>query len=105
MRKLSPTYASLGWLEAHGWTADIVERRIPGTNISKDLFGFGDILAIRGRDILIVQATSASNLAARVHKIADSPLVGMVREAGIAIHAHGWRYKGGVPIMREVDCS
>jgi hypothetical protein len=38
-----------------------------------------------------VQCTSASNVAARVKKITESPLLPMVRAANIAIEVWGWR--------------
>lgn len=69
---------------------ETVERWIPGANIRKDLFGFADLLAIRDQTVLAVQVTSRSNLAARIRKIGDSPLLGLVRKAGISIAAHGW---------------
>jgi hypothetical protein len=89
---VSPTQRTLAALRANGWHAEIVERWIPGANIRKDLWGFADIFCLRnGSCPLAVQCTSASNVAARVKKITESPLLPMVRAANIAIEVWGWR--------------
>jgi carbonic anhydrase len=88
---VSPTARTLRDLRADGWTAEVVERWIPGANIRSDLFGFVDIVAVRGAETLGVQATSDANVAARVRKIADSELVGVVREAGWRLAVVGWK--------------
>jgi hypothetical protein len=82
----------LALLKAGGWHAEVVERTIPRINIKRDLWHFADILALHPeRGILVVQCTTGSNLAARVQKITDSPLLPLVRKCGIAIEAWGWR--------------
>lgn len=86
----SPTQLSLKMLRDDGWLVDVTERFIPGANIRKDLYGFGDLLAIKPNQILMVQTTTASNMSARINKIADHENVGRVRDAGIMIHVHGW---------------
>jgi len=86
----SPTQLSLKKLREEGYLVDVVERWIPGANIRKDLYGFGDLLCIKRKETLVVQTTTASNMAARCRKIADHENVGPVREAGWAIHVHGW---------------
>lgn len=86
----SPTENSLAYLRENGWTAEVVERWIPGANIRKDLWGFVDIVAIRGEKTLGVQTTSYSNVSARVRKIQESDMLPLVREAGWLIHVHGW---------------
>ena len=64
------------------------------------------MLALRGTETLAVQTTSASNVPARVRKIADSPLVGAVRDAGWGIVVHGWKKVGNRwTLTREVDVS
>jgi hypothetical protein len=55
------------------------------------MFGFIDILAIRGSETLGVQATSDSNVSARVKKIADSEHLPAVREAGWSVQVWGWK--------------
>ncbi len=86
--------------------AEVVEKWIPGANIRRDLFGFGDVLAIREAEVLLVQSTSGDNVSKRVTKIAEHELVGPVRKAGIRIVVHGWRKAAnGRWTLREVDCS
>jgi hypothetical protein len=89
-----------------GFHAEVTEKWVPGANIRKDLWGFVDILCL-GADgsIVGVQSTSASNVAARITKIAESPLVDRVRQAGIKILVHGWRKVKGRWEVREVDVS
>jgi hypothetical protein len=90
---MTPTARSLAYLRAEGWHAEVVEMtiRAPGRTFKRDLWGFVDIIAIREADVLAVQTTSATNVAARVRKITESPLLPLVRAAGVAIHVHGWR--------------
>ena len=102
----SPTQRSLKLMRERGFHAEVVERWIPGANIRRDLFGFGDVLCLGDEgELVLVQSTSDSNVAARVKKIADSPLVGRVRKAGIRIVVQGWRKVKGRWVEREVDCS
>lgn len=89
-KAVSLTPRSKAYLEAQGWLVEVVERWIPRTNTRKDLWGFGDILAIRPGETLLVQVTSTAHQANRIDKIANHPNVGAVREAGWAIHVHGW---------------
>ena len=102
----SPTQLSLKYMREKGFHAEVTEKWVPGANIRKDLWGFVDILCL-GADgsIVGVQSTSASNVAARITKIAESPLVDRVRQAGIKIFVHGWRKVKGRWEVREVDVS
>lgn len=102
----SPTQRSLKLMRERGFYAEVVERWIPGANIRRDLFGFADLLCLGAEgELALVQSTSASNLAARITKIAESPLIGRVRKAGFRIYAHGWRKVKGRWEAREVDIS
>jgi hypothetical protein len=107
----SPTARSLEHLRKQGYTVDVVERWIGGGKfkVRKDLFGFGDLLAVRESEVVIVQTTSGDNVASRVKKIASDELaaaVAAVRRAGIRIVVHGWRKNASNRWqLREVDCS
>lgn len=102
----SPTQLSLERLRGDGYQAAVVEHWNAYIGIRQDLFGFIDILAVRGTETLAVQATSASNVSSRVHKIADSPHVAAVRDAGWRIVVWGWaKKKNRWVLAREVDCS
>ncbi len=111
MAAMTPTQLTLRHLRADGYVAEVVERRVPGRPgtrpTTRDLFGFGDVLAIRPGEVLLVQTTTSGNASARVRKIADAELVGAVREAGIGIHVHGWRKDKATRrwVPRIIDCS
>lgn len=95
-------------LRADGWHVEVVEHINRWGNIvkRKDLFGFADLLCIRPNQVMVVQVTSGANHAARRNKIADSDLVGLVRDAGIAICLHSWRKNSkNVWTLRQEDLS
>lgn len=103
---LSPTALTLRHLREQGYTAAVVEFWNPHAGIRQDLFGFIDVIGIRPGETIAVQTTSVGEVSRRVRKIADSPLVGAVREAGWTIHVHGWAKKNGRwELAREVDVS
>jgi len=102
----SPTQRTLQRLRADGWRAAVVERWNPHARVRHDLFGVVDVLAIRDGETLAVQATSASNIAARVRKITESEALPDIRAAGWRFEVWGWR-KGsnGRWVCRVVDVS
>ncbi len=102
----SPTQLTLKHLRDQGWTAEIVEHWNPHARIRRDLLGFIDVLAVRGPETLAVQTTSAANVSARIRKIADSPHIAAVREAGWSVRVHGWKLvKRRWTLVRDVDVS
>jgi len=102
----TPTARSMAHLRALHWTVGVVEQRIPNTNITRDLFGFIDLIAIRGDETLAVQVTSGSNMSARERKITEHANLPAVRAAGWRIHVHGWRKNSaGAWTLREIDLS
>jgi hypothetical protein len=106
MTSPTPTARSLEHLRALHWTVGVVEQRVPHTNITRDLFGFIDLIAVRGDETLAVQVTSSSNVAARIHKIAEHENLPAVRAAGWRIIVHGWRKNAaGRWTLREIDVS
>lgn len=66
---MTPTARTLQTCKANGWRADVVERRLPFCHVTKDLFGFIDVLALADGMTLGIQATTGDNHAARVAKI------------------------------------
>ena len=90
MAGASPTSLTLKHLREQGYTAEVTEKWNPHARIRQDLFGFIDVLAVKGSETLAVQTTSAANVSSRIRKIADSPLIGAVREAGWTVRVHGW---------------
>lgn len=89
---MSPTQRTLKLMRSRGWVAEVTEKWVPGANIRKDLWTFCDVLCLHPEsgEILAVQTTTASNISARIRKIADCELTPIVRKCGIGIHVHGW---------------
>ena len=102
---MTPTARSLAWLRGEDWLADIVERRIPRTIITKDLYGIGDIIAIRSdKAPHLIQVTTGSNVAARITKIKASEHLPTLIECGWRVVVHGWRKSAkGRWMLRVVD--
>lgn len=102
---ISPTALTLRALRRDGYTAEVVEHWNPHARVRNDLFGVIDVLALKGAETLAVQATSDSNVSARVRKIAESEHIAAIREAGWSIFVFGWRKDGTRWVCRKVDCS
>lgn len=106
---LSPTELSLRYLRGEGWPlVDVVEKWNAHTRTRHDLWGIADIVAVGPRGVLAVQTTSAANVSARLRKIADAPTLPYLRDAGIAVHVHGWAQKkegARWELKRNVDVS
>lgn len=66
----SPAQKALKWIRDQGYTADVAEYWNHFARRRKDLFGFIDIVAAKAGEPLIgIQATSRTNISARVRKI------------------------------------
>ena len=119
----TPQVRSLHYLRDRGWTATTVEalerfpdKKVPACRacgsqkmvmVRTDLFGFGDILAFNGTNVMIVQSTDRSNMSKRWAKIRAldeaRKWVG-VDGAGIAerlLVVHGWYKKGRFWTLKE----
>lgn len=95
-RKQSVTPRSLKMLRDAGWTAEKTEHWQQHPGILKDLFGFGDILAIRkGYPHLIVQTTTAAHVANRIAKIVSIPAARVWLETHGEIVCHSWDKRVG----------
>jgi carbonic anhydrase len=103
----SPLQRSKKMLESDGWLVAITEHWNHFARVRQDLFGFVDLLALRGKETLAVQVTSASNIMARVHKITESENLRAVRDAGWGVHIHGWKKdtKTKKWVCRVIDLS
>ena len=101
----SPTQRSLAHLRALGYRVAIVERWNPFARIKQDLFGVLDLLAVKDGEILGVQTTSGSNVAARIAKLAESEAVPDLRRAGMRLEVHGLRRLKAGRQVRVVDVS
>lgn len=95
---MSPTQRSMKWARDNGYIVAKVEQRIPapGLFITRDAFGFGDLLLAGGTEIALVQVTSTGNLSAREAKARTK----CKKELRIWLLAsgkfwlHGWSMKG-----------
>jgi carbonic anhydrase len=103
----SPTQRTLALLREDGYLAAVVEHWNPHARVRQDLFGIIDVVAVGNRSTIGVQATSYSNVSARVAKLRDSDTIGRLREAGWSIFVHGWKKdrKSGRWEVRQVDLS
>lgn len=101
----SPTQRSLAHLRETYPLVQKVEHWDHYARKRRDLFGIIDIVAVSDDCIVGVQATSASNVSSRIHKIEDSPALPILRKAGIRVLVHGWRKSKGRWVLREVDVS
>lgn len=104
---LTPTQLSLRHLRDAGWPlVEVVERWNPHARIRQDLFGILDVIAVGPEGTLGVQTTSASNVSSRLRKIEDHDSLAPLREAGWALHVHGWQKKNNRWVLqREIDIS
>ena len=102
---MTPTQLTLRKLREDGWTVEVVEKWVPGANIRKDLFGFIDLMAIKDEQTLAVQATSYSNISARVKKIEASDYFAAVRKANWSIWVIGWRKVNNRWVDKVIDIS
>lgn len=92
---MTPTARTLRRLRELGFTAAVVERRIPGRFITIDLFGVADIVAMYpGFGILLVQTTSGANHAARRNKAMAEPRLQTWLECGGRFELWSWAKQG-----------
>lgn len=104
---ISPTELTLRKLRADGYTAQVVEHWNSFARVRQDLFGVVDVIGLRGEETLAVQATSATNVSARIRKIADAPALPAIREAGWRFEVWGWRKNKANrwELSRQVDVT
>jgi len=88
---MTPTARTLKWCKENGLLAGTVERYNHHTRQSNDLFGFIDIIAIDGTKTIGIQATSGSNVSARVKKIkAEARAHDWLSSPRRLVVVHGW---------------
>jgi len=91
----SPTQRSLKKLRSEGWFVAIVEHWNSFTHRRVDLFNFGDLLAIRENETLLIQTTSGGNVAHRLEKIRQIPAAKLwLQSPNRKIQIHGWAKRG-----------
>lgn len=88
---ITPSKRSLDLLKKQGCISQVVERWNSFARKRIDLFGIIDIVAIRDKKIVGIQATSASNHTARVHKSKESEVLEKWKEAGAEFEVWSWK--------------
>ena len=92
---MTPTSRTLRHMRDDGWIAEVVEKWVPMARIRRDLFGCIDIVAVKaGERICGIQATSGSNVNARIKKSLAEPRLKTWLEAGGRFAVMGWAKKG-----------
>lgn len=104
MAKTSPTQRTLAELRKLGGVCGIVEKWNMHVKRRQDLFGFIDILALVGSNIIGVQATTGSNHAARKTKILAEPRALAFLRAGGLIELWSWDKKGARGQVKRWVC-
>ncbi len=95
MGKMSPTARTIKRLKAEGWAVAVVEKKVPYTFTSVDLFGIGDLLAMRaGEPLVLIQCTSGANVSSRRRKSLASPHLATWLSTGARFVVHGWARQG-----------
>lgn len=94
MSKPPTTQLTMRQLRAEGWPVVEKVEHWDGRR-THDLLGIIDVLAVGPRGTLAVQTTTRDNVSARVRKIADSPTIAAIREAGWTVLVHGWEQPKG----------
>lgn len=86
----SPTSRTLDECRALGLTAQVVERRVPYSHTTIDLWGFVDVVAIGEGFTIGIQACAGASHAARVAKIREHPNFPKVLAAGWIVECWSW---------------
>jgi len=70
-QRAMPTKKTRELAAKRGWLIDTAEHFNTFTQRKTDMFGFIDLVALDGNNVIAIQATSGSNCAARVKKILE----------------------------------
>ena len=106
MSKQTPTQRSLALLRQRGYWAEKVEQRLTFKGfVTRDLFGCVDIIAVREGEIIGVQTTSRSNLAARRTKALGCPGLAVWLAGGGRFVLHGWGKVGARGQRKTWQCA
>lgn len=92
---MTPTQRTLAECKARGWTAGVVERRIPYKPISIDYLGCIDIIVATPDGIIGIQACSGTDHARRRTKALAEPRLRAWLAAGARFEVWSWSLRGG----------
>lgn len=102
---MTPTQRSLKYLRDAGYFVAITEKWNQWAHVRQDLYGFIDLLAIRGNETLAVQTTSGPHVSARLEKMKALPGVNRWLESpSRTIVIHGWRKVGAKGKRKLWEC-
>lgn len=107
MSKTTPTQRTLKLCRDTGWTVQVVEKWNAFAKVRVDLFGFIDLVAMNGANIIGIQATSGANVSSRVDKIKENPKSAEWLRSGGRLIVQGW-YKSKKTnkwVCREVEIT
>jgi hypothetical protein len=104
MKKNSPTQRSKAKMIADGWTVAITEKWNPFARVRQDLFGFIDILCLRGNELVGLQTTTGDNVSKRIDKIKSLPAAKQWLAPTRRIVVHGWRKVGAQGKRKLWEC-
>ncbi|TKB74201.1 MAG: hypothetical protein E8D46_10140 [Nitrospira sp.] len=91
---MSPTQRSLAHLKTLGYQAKVVEKWNPFAKIRQDVFG-ADVLALKsGEPVLVIQATTGSNHAARRVKLEEGGFIQLWHGSGATVEIWSWSQQG-----------
>lgn len=106
MARQSPTQRTLKLLREEGSElVQVVERWNQFAQVRQDLFGIIDVLAVQGKTVIAVQATSRSNVSDRIKKILTHDSYPILRKLpNWRIEVHGWDKgpNGRYRVRREI---
>ncbi len=109
MTDLTPTKRTRNRLEAEGWKVERADRWIPHSRppITIDLYGVGDLIAIKSCWTMLVQATTGSHGANRVTKAKAEPRMHDWLSTGLRrVQVWAWRELktgGWQPKITEIE--
>ena len=95
MKSKSPLARSMARLRDLGYLVEKTEHWNAFSRRRVDFLGFADAIAIRGDEVLAVQATSGSNVSARVKKLIALPNVAIwLASPHRKLVVEGWAKRG-----------
>ena len=93
----SPTQRTLEWYKNQGYVCGKVELWIPGTKITRDLYGFADLEVFGYGEVVLVQCTTWPNFSSRNKKILanENAKKWIMNNKTCSIHLVAWGKKKG----------
>jgi len=107
----TPLSRTMQWFRRFGWEIDVCERYNSHSRTRADLFGYADAVAYHpnGGGVILVQATTASHISARLKKIRGiAASKTWLNSAARRIIVIGWKQEAGllgkwVPRAKELQ--